>query len=392
MWRAHLSASPNFFPPVESVSRRQSVDGFVSVVNTRQIVNYCKIMEWFEQRYCIKFCQMLGDTQVETIRKIQQAFRDDAMSITRIKEWYNRFKDGSTLVDSEPRHGRPSTSRNDNVINQVRTLLMQDRCITVRELADEVGVSIGSVHTILTADFGLRRVSAKFVPKLLMMEQKQLRLEIAQDMLECVESDSNFLNIVITGDESWVYGYDPETKAQCTHNGNIHHPRGQRKHGRSPTTSRLCWPFFFLTPVGWCITNTHHKAKPSPKSTTRGYFVAFVMLCGANDRTCGQQNLGSSITTMHLPILRIWFKVFWLNTTFPWFVRLPNLPTWPLVIFGCSPNWKCRWKGPDLSQEKTLCGTRQPTWTWFHKKLSRNVSSNGRTAGRSVCITKETTL
>ena len=33
----------------------------------------------------LKFCQKLGDTQVETIRKIQQAFGDDAMSITRIK-------------------------------------------------------------------------------------------------------------------------------------------------------------------------------------------------------------------------------------------------------------------------------------------------------------------
>ena len=83
------------------------------------------------------------------------------MSITRMKEWYNRFKDGSTSVDSEPRHGRPSTSRNDNVINQVRPLVMQDRRIPVRELADEVGVSIGSVHTILTADLGLRRMSAK---------------------------------------------------------------------------------------------------------------------------------------------------------------------------------------------------------------------------------------
>jgi len=50
---------------------------------------------------------------VETIQKIQQAFRDDAMSITQIKEWYNRFKDGSTSVDREPRHGRPSTSRNE---------------------------------------------------------------------------------------------------------------------------------------------------------------------------------------------------------------------------------------------------------------------------------------
>ena len=56
------------------------------------------------------------------------------------------FKDGATSVDSEPRHDRPSTSRNDNVIKEVRTLVMQDRRITVRELTDEVEVSIGSVH------------------------------------------------------------------------------------------------------------------------------------------------------------------------------------------------------------------------------------------------------
>jgi hypothetical protein len=43
---------------------------------------------------------------------------------------------------------------------------MQDHRITVRDLADEVGVSIGSVHTILTAHLGLRKVSTKFVPKL----------------------------------------------------------------------------------------------------------------------------------------------------------------------------------------------------------------------------------
>jgi len=146
MWRGYLCACLNFFPPIESVSSWQSVDDCVSVVNARRIVSYCKMTERLEQRYCIKFCQKLGDTQVETIRKIQQAFGDEAMSITRVKEWYSCFKDGSTSVDSEPRHSRLSTSRNDNVINQVRTLVMQDRRITVRELADEVGVSIGSVH------------------------------------------------------------------------------------------------------------------------------------------------------------------------------------------------------------------------------------------------------
>ena len=43
--------------------------------------------ERIEQRYCIKFCQKLGDTQVETIRKIQQAFENEALSPTQIKQW-----------------------------------------------------------------------------------------------------------------------------------------------------------------------------------------------------------------------------------------------------------------------------------------------------------------
>jgi hypothetical protein len=51
-----------------------------------------------EQRYCIKFCQKLGNSKAETIRKIQQAFGDDAMGATQIKEWNNRFKDGLTLA------------------------------------------------------------------------------------------------------------------------------------------------------------------------------------------------------------------------------------------------------------------------------------------------------
>lgn len=48
--------------------------------------------ERVEQRYCIKFCHKLGDSQSETIRKIQQVFGDDAMGVTQIKEWFNRFK------------------------------------------------------------------------------------------------------------------------------------------------------------------------------------------------------------------------------------------------------------------------------------------------------------
>jgi hypothetical protein len=115
-----------------------------------------KVTEQLEQQYCIKFCQNLGDSQVKTIWKIQWVFSDLAMGITQIKEWYNFFKDGRMSVESDACSGRPSTSQNDELIDQVRTLAMQDRRITVRELAEEVGISTGSVHFILTDDLNMR--------------------------------------------------------------------------------------------------------------------------------------------------------------------------------------------------------------------------------------------
>ena len=44
----------------------------------------------------------------------------------------------------------------------------------VQEIVAEVGISTGSVQSILTIDLNLRRVSAKFIPKLLMKQQKEL--------------------------------------------------------------------------------------------------------------------------------------------------------------------------------------------------------------------------
>ena len=127
-----------------------------------------------EQRYCIKFCQKLGDTQVETIRKIQQAFGNEALSPTQIKQWFKCFKDGRASVESDPRLGRPSTSRKEEVMDQVCEKVLEDRHLTVQEIVAEVGISTSSVHSILTEDLNLQRVSAKFAPKLLIEQQKKL--------------------------------------------------------------------------------------------------------------------------------------------------------------------------------------------------------------------------
>ena len=62
----------------------------------------------------------------------------------------------------------------------------------------------------------MKRAVAKIVLKLLNIEQKQRRLDILQEMLMTFNDDLDLLKKVITADESWVYGYDIETKAQSS--------------------------------------------------------------------------------------------------------------------------------------------------------------------------------
>jgi len=88
--------------------------------------------------------------------------------------------------------------------------------LTVREFADEVGISIASCHQICTEKIQIRRISAKFVPRLLNDDQKENRVEISQQMLSNANGNENFLQNIITEDETWVYAYDVETKMQSS--------------------------------------------------------------------------------------------------------------------------------------------------------------------------------
>jgi bacterioferritin-associated ferredoxin len=58
-------------------------------------------------------------------------------------------------VKSDTHSSRPSTNQNDELIDQVRTLVTQDHHVTARELVEEVGVGTDSVHSILTDDLAM---------------------------------------------------------------------------------------------------------------------------------------------------------------------------------------------------------------------------------------------
>ncbi|XP_046396633.1 histone-lysine N-methyltransferase SETMAR-like [Ischnura elegans] len=169
-----------------------------------------------EQRYSVKFCVKLGKNGPETFQMLQQAYKEDAMSRAMVFVCNKRFKEGREDVEDDDRSGRPSTSRNDDNLAKVREVLNSDRRLSIRLIADRVNLNYGTVFQMVTEDLAMRKICAKLVPKVLTDDQKQRRMAVAQEMLERLQAEPNFLDKVVTGDETWVFEYDPETKRQSS--------------------------------------------------------------------------------------------------------------------------------------------------------------------------------
>lgn len=169
-----------------------------------------------EQRCNVKFCVKLGQTFTETFQLLKQAYGDDALSRTQCYEWFLRFKSGRQSIEDDPRPGRPSTSTDEFHVRKINDLVCANSRLTVREIAEDVGISVGSCQEILTEKLNMHRVAAKFLPRLMTDEQKAHRVDVCRQLLEQSNGDETFLQRIITGDETWVYGYDIETKVQSS--------------------------------------------------------------------------------------------------------------------------------------------------------------------------------
>ena len=105
---------------------------------------------------------------------------------------------------------------------KISQILCENLRLTVRNIAEQVNIDRETFTKILTEDLDMRKVCAKMVPTELTEKQKQRRVTICQDLLE---RQDDILGRVITGDEIWVYQYDPETKRQGAQWMTAHSPR-----------------------------------------------------------------------------------------------------------------------------------------------------------------------
>jgi len=84
------------------------------------------------------------------------------------------------------------------------------------------------VQEILKFEMGMQKICAKLVPKVLTNEQKENQRNVCLDVLESIENGKNVLKNVITGDESWIFEYDPDTKRQSSEWHTSNSPRQKK--------------------------------------------------------------------------------------------------------------------------------------------------------------------
>ncbi|EFN77796.1 hypothetical protein EAI_17364, partial [Harpegnathos saltator] len=101
--------------------------------------------------------------------------------------------------------GRPNEVTTPEMVKKIHKMVLEDRRLKVRELADMVGISKSAVHRILTENLDMRKLCARWVPRL---GQKQRREDVSIECFAKFRSNkAEFLRRFITMDETWVHHF-----------------------------------------------------------------------------------------------------------------------------------------------------------------------------------------
>ncbi|UYV64691.1 hypothetical protein LAZ67_3001672 [Cordylochernes scorpioides] len=126
-------------------------------------------------------------------------------------KWHKAFKEGREEVADEPRSGRPTTDRTDENVDRVLEVLRTDRRLGIQQIADTLHMSTFVVHGIVTEDLQM-----------------------------------------LTGDESWMFEYDPESKRQSCAWHTKSSPRAKKARMSKSRIKMMIIVFFDIRGIDHC--------------------------------------------------------------------------------------------------------------------------------------------
>ncbi|GAB0087711.1 uncharacterized protein DMENIID0001_020500 [Sergentomyia squamirostris] len=121
-------------------------------------------MEKNDFRVLIKHYFLRGKSPMETKEKLVKYYGENSPSTRMIYKWFSEFRCGRTDTKDAARPGRPIEVTTPEMIEKINQIVMNDKSVKVRQIAQKVGISSDRVHNILHEHLQFQRINGNWEP------------------------------------------------------------------------------------------------------------------------------------------------------------------------------------------------------------------------------------
>lgn len=136
-------------------------------------------------------------------------------TLETVRSRFARFGEGDYSLVDRRRTGRPPSAITPRAVRRIRRTLEADPHCTYEQIRVLTGLGNSTIQTIIHDQLNMRKICSRWVPHVLTEANRDARMAFCRDMKQrFADGRSDELNFVITGDETWLYCYDPLTRRQ----------------------------------------------------------------------------------------------------------------------------------------------------------------------------------
>ena len=170
-------------------------------------------MEKDQYRSVIRFLFLDGKSHSEIKERLDAVYGDSFPLMATVKNWLNELYVFARRFLMAPK----TATTEDNMKKKSHDLVLADHRLKVREIAETVDISRDCVGHTLHEILGMRKLSARWVPRLLTPDNKRNRKTNSEQCLTLFKRNPNeFLRRFLTVNETWIHWYMVHTRDQRT--------------------------------------------------------------------------------------------------------------------------------------------------------------------------------
>ncbi|KAG5314939.1 SETMR methyltransferase, partial [Acromyrmex insinuator] len=141
------------------------------------VVDVFAIMSSMDKNYfrsLIKHYFLKGKTAKETKEKLDKYYVANTPSDYTVKYWFREFRGGRNSTTDEIRSGRLSDAVTEENVKKIHEMVLADRKVKVRELADATKISTERTRHILGEILHMKKLSCRWVPLLTFFKESSV--------------------------------------------------------------------------------------------------------------------------------------------------------------------------------------------------------------------------